>query len=62
VVLRLVVHSDATPSALVPGLASAPRREVMGPLANPGWLTALAGTLAALIIGLNVLLLIDLAV
>jgi Mn2+/Fe2+ NRAMP family transporter len=34
----------------------------MGSLANPGWLTALAGTLAMLIIGLNVFLIADLLV
>jgi Mn2+/Fe2+ NRAMP family transporter len=32
----------------------------MGSLANPGWLTAVAGVLAALIIGLNVFLIADL--
>ena len=31
--------------------------EVMGGLANPRWLTALAGSLAAMIIALNVFLL-----
>jgi manganese transport protein len=33
------------------------RREVMGELVNPPWLTALAGVLAGLIIALNVFLL-----
>ena len=37
------------------GIAS--RREVMGELVNPHWLTAVAGFLASLIIALNVFLL-----
>jgi manganese transport protein len=35
----------------------ASRRDVMGELVNPPWLTVLAGTLASLIIALNVFLL-----
>jgi manganese transport protein len=57
-----VVLSFGIPFALVPLLLLAQRRDVMGALANPGWLTALAGTLAALIIALNVFLIIDLFV
>jgi manganese transport protein len=52
-----VVLSFGIPFALVPLLIIAAKREVMGPLVNPRWLTAFAGTLAALIIGLNVFLL-----
>ncbi len=52
-----VVLSFGIPFALVPLLMIAARREVMGPLVNPRWLTGVAGTLAALIIGLNVFLL-----
>ncbi|HEX4668756.1 MAG TPA: Nramp family divalent metal transporter [Solirubrobacterales bacterium] len=52
-----VVLSFGIPFALVPLLIIASRREVMGDLVNPGWLTALAGVLAALIIALNVFLL-----
>ena len=52
-----VVLSFGIPFALVPLLIIASRREVMGELVNPPWLTALAGTLAAMIIGLNVFLL-----
>lgn len=52
-----VVLSFGIPFALVPLLAIASKREVMGELVNPRWLTALAGTLAALIIALNVFLL-----
>jgi manganese transport protein len=52
-----VVLSFGIPFALVPLLIIASRREVMGALVNPGWLTALAGFLASLIIGLNVFLL-----
>jgi manganese transport protein len=42
---------------LVPLLVVARRRSVMGALANPNWLTAVAGALAAMIIALNVFLL-----
>jgi len=52
-----VVLSFGIPFALVPLLIVASRREVMGDLVNPGWLTALAGVLAGLIIALNVFLL-----
>jgi manganese transport protein len=52
-----VVLSFGIPFALVPLLMIASRREVMGELVNPRWLTALAGVLAALIIALNVFLL-----
>ncbi len=55
-----VVLSFGIPFALVPLLMIARRRDIMGSLANPGWLTAIAGTLAALIIGLNVFLIADL--
>jgi manganese transport protein len=52
-----VVLSFGIPFALVPLLLIASRREVMGELVNPPWLTAVAGVLAALIIALNVFLL-----
>jgi manganese transport protein len=52
-----VVLSFGIPFALVPLLIVAARREVMGELVNPVWLTALAGVLAGLIIALNVFLL-----
>ena len=52
-----VVLSFGIPFALVPLLIVASRREVMGDLVNPRWLTALAGVLASLIIALNVFLL-----
>jgi manganese transport protein len=52
-----VVLSFGIPFALVPLLLIAADREVMGELANPRWLSALAGVLAALIISLNVFLL-----
>jgi manganese transport protein len=55
-----VILSFGIPFALVPLLVIARRRDVMGPLANPNWLTALAGVLAAMIIGLNVFLIVDL--
>jgi manganese transport protein len=52
-----VVLSFGIPFALVPLVLIARDREVMGDLVNPGWLTALAGAIAALIIALNVFLL-----
>jgi manganese transport protein len=52
-----VVLSFGIPFALVPLLLIAGKREVMGDLVNPRWLTALAGFLASLIIALNVFLL-----
>ncbi len=55
-VLSQVVLSFGIPFALVPLLLIARNRDLMGPLANPRWLTAVAGLLAALIIGLNVFL------
>jgi len=52
-----VVLSFGIPFALVPLLILASRREVMGELVNPRWLTAVAGVLAAMIIALNAFLL-----
>jgi manganese transport protein len=52
-----VVLSFGIPFALVPLLIIASRRDVMGSMVNPRWLTAFAGVLAAMIIGLNVFLL-----
>jgi manganese transport protein len=52
-----VVLSFGIPFALVPLLVIAANKEVMGDLANPRWLSALAGVLASLIIALNVFLL-----
>jgi manganese transport protein len=54
-----VVLSFGIPFALVPLLIIAGKREVMGELVNPGWLSALAGVLAAMIIALNVFLLYE---
>jgi manganese transport protein len=59
-VISQVVLSFGIPFALIPLVLIARRRDVMGELVNPPWLTALAGTLAALIIGLNVFLIADL--
>ncbi len=56
-VISQVVLSFGIPFALVPLLVIASKRDFMGPLANPRWLSALAGTLAALIIALNAFLL-----
>jgi manganese transport protein len=61
-VFSQVVLSFGIPFALVPLLMIAGRREVMGELVNPRWLTVIAGSLAALIIGLNVFLIGDLIV
>ncbi len=52
-----VVLSFGIPFALVPLVMIASKREVMGDLVNPRWLTAVAGTVAALIVALNVFLL-----
>jgi len=52
-----VVLSFGIPFALVPLLMIASKRELMGDLVNPRWLTGVAGVLAAMIIGLNVFLL-----
>jgi manganese transport protein len=56
-----VVLSFGIPFALVPLLVIAANKRIMGDLANPRWLTAIAGTLAALIIALNAFLLLQLA-
>jgi manganese transport protein len=52
-----VVLSFGIPFALVPLVMLARRRELMGSLTNPPWLTALVSVLSALIISLNVFLL-----
>jgi manganese transport protein len=52
-----VVLSFGIPFALVPLLMIAAKESVMGELVNPRWLSVFAGTLAAMIIGLNVFLL-----
>jgi len=54
-----VVLSFGIPFALVPLLLIAAKREVMGDLVNPRWLSLLAGALAGLIIALNVFLLYE---
>jgi manganese transport protein len=56
-VISQVVLSFGIPFALVPLLLIARRRDVMGSLANPRWLSVLAGILGSLIIALNVFLL-----
>ncbi len=56
-VISQVVLSFGIPFALVPLVLIARRRDVMGALANPAWLSTLASVLAAMIIGLNVFLL-----
>ena len=52
-----VVLSFGIPFALVPLVMLTARRELMGSLANPPWLSATAGILSGLIIALNVFLL-----
>jgi manganese transport protein len=52
-----VVLSFGIPFALVPLLMLTSSKKVMGALVNPGWLTGIAGVLAAMIIALNVFLL-----
>jgi manganese transport protein len=56
-VISQVVLSFGIPFALIPLLLIARRRDVMGALTNPGWLTAIAAVLAGLIIALNLFLL-----
>jgi len=56
-VVSQVVLSFGIPFALIPLLIIARRREVMGALVNPAWLTAIASVLAAMIIALNLFLL-----
>jgi manganese transport protein len=56
-----VVLSFGIPFALVPLVVIASKREVMGDLVNPRWLTAIAGAIAALIVALNVFLLYQFA-
>jgi manganese transport protein len=56
-VMSQVVLSFGIPFALIPLLLLARRRDVMGALANPTWLTVIAGIVGALIIALNVFLL-----
>jgi manganese transport protein len=56
-VISQVVLSFGIPFALIPLLLIARRRDVMGSLANPPWLTAIASVIGGLIIALNVFLL-----
>jgi manganese transport protein len=56
-VMSQVVLSFGIPFALIPLLLIARRKDIMGSLANPPWLSALAGVLGGLIILLNVFLL-----
>jgi manganese transport protein len=56
-VISQVVLSFGIPFALIPLLIVARRKDVMGALVNPPWLSALAGVLGVLIIALNVFLL-----
>jgi manganese transport protein len=52
-----VVLSFGIPFALVPLVIIASKKEIMGSLVNPRWLTVIVSILAAMIIGLNVFLL-----
>ena len=56
-VISQVVLSFGIPFALVPLVMLARRKDIMGSLTNPPWLTAVVGMLAALIIALNLFLL-----
>ena len=56
-VMSQVVLSFGIPFALIPLVIIARRRDVMGSMANPLWLTAIASVLGGLIIALNVFLL-----
>ncbi|MGB6425302.1 MAG: Nramp family divalent metal transporter [Solirubrobacterales bacterium] len=52
-----VLLSFGIPFALVPLVLLGRRRDVMGALVNPAWLTALTSLIAALVVSLNLLLL-----
>ena len=54
-----VVLSFGIPFALVPLLIIASKRDIMGPMVNPRWLSVVAGLIASLIIALNVFLLYE---
>jgi manganese transport protein len=54
-----VVLSFGIPFALVPLLIIASKREIMGAMVNPRWLSVVAGLIASLIIALNVFLLYE---
>ena len=56
-VISQVVLSFGIPFALIPLLLIARRRDVMGALVNPPWLSALASVIGGLIIALNLFLL-----
>jgi manganese transport protein len=56
-----VVLSFGIPFALVPLVLIASKREVMGDLVNPRWLTLIVSAIAMLIIALNVFLLYEFA-
>jgi len=56
-VMSQVVLSFGIPFALIPLLIIASRRGIMGSLANPRWLTAIASVIGGLIIALNIFLL-----
>jgi manganese transport protein len=56
-VISQVVLSFGIPFALIPLLLLGRKREVMGSLVNPPWLSAIASVLGGLIIALNVFLL-----
>jgi manganese transport protein len=54
-----VVLSFGIPFALVPLLIIASKREIMGAMVNPRWLSVVAGLIASMIIALNVFLLYE---
>jgi manganese transport protein len=54
-----VLLSFALPFAMIPLCHLAASRDVAGALAAPRWLTALAVSIAALIVGLNAMLIVD---
>jgi manganese transport protein len=56
-IVSQVVLSFGIPFALIPLVLIARKREVMGALVNPGWVTALASVIAAMVISLNLFLL-----
>ena len=56
-IVSQVVLSFGIPFALIPLVVIARKREVMGALVNPTWVTVLASVIAAMVISLNLFLL-----
>jgi manganese transport protein len=60
-ILSQVILAFQLPFAIVPLVMFTRERAKMGALVSPGWLTAVSGIIAAIIIALNVKMFYDLA-